>query len=336
MIDDITTSAIFQSYQKFDQKFPSRLGASLIGHECDRYLWLNFRWARKIKHPGKLLRLFETGQHEESRIIDNLRAAGVIVHDVDDDGEQFTFTGIDGHFVCKIDGACLGLLEAPKSWHVLEVKTANEKNFTEIKKKGVKVAKYQHFAQVQTAMALSGMDRAYYIVVNKNSDDLYAERVHYAKLNETDEAIMLLDRARSIIYAPTPPERIGGPAHYSCKWCDYYDACHQDLFPAMNCRTCCHVTPKPGPAWVCEKHSWKLSNDRQTIGCDDHLFIPPMINAKLSDFQSGECVVYTTMDDKRFCNAPLGGFPKVDNGEYLFIAASKNMAGKKIEEVARA
>ena len=37
------------------------LGCSVIGHHCERWLWLSFRWAVIEKHSGRLLRLFRRG-----------------------------------------------------------------------------------------------------------------------------------------------------------------------------------------------------------------------------------------------------------------------------------
>ena len=69
------------------------LGASILGHKCDRYLWLSFRWAQPKKLDGRTLRLLERGKREESWLIDDLRQIGVQVWDRDTDsghtGQQF-------------------------------------------------------------------------------------------------------------------------------------------------------------------------------------------------------------------------------------------------------
>ena len=48
----------------------------------------------------------------------------------------------------------LGLLEAPKTWHVAEFKTHSAKSFAELVAKGVVLAKPQHAAQMQVYMQL--------------------------------------------------------------------------------------------------------------------------------------------------------------------------------------
>src|SRR5205085_8160716 len=101
---------------------------SMLGEECDRALWYWVRWApAKEEFLGRMLRLFQTGHREEERIINDLRMAGLEVHDVDPDtGKQFLARALSGHLRGKLDGICRGVPEAPVKWHVLECKSHNE------------------------------------------------------------------------------------------------------------------------------------------------------------------------------------------------------------------
>jgi hypothetical protein len=182
-----TREAIFSAYEADSgDGFRSHLGASLIGKHCERALFYDFRWVTRAKHEGRLLRLFETGQLEESRLVLNLRRVGATVLEVDPDtGRQFRVQAHGGHFGGSLDGVAINLLEAPKTWHVLEFKTHSNKSFNELVAKTVRESKPQHFAQMQIYMHLMGMARAMYMAVNKDNDDLYIERVEvdteYAK-----------------------------------------------------------------------------------------------------------------------------------------------------------
>ena len=120
-----TLTAIYASYEaRQGDGFRDHLGASIIGKSCARALWYDFRWVTPSRHSGRLLRLFETGQLEEDRMVRNLRATGATVLEVDPDtGRQFRVEAHGGHFGGSLDGVALGLLEAPKTWHVLEFKT---------------------------------------------------------------------------------------------------------------------------------------------------------------------------------------------------------------------
>ena len=60
-----TRDAIFAAYEADrDDGFRPHLGASQIGKSCERALWYDFRWATSARFPGRILRLFETGQLE--------------------------------------------------------------------------------------------------------------------------------------------------------------------------------------------------------------------------------------------------------------------------------
>ena len=323
---DLTVLEIFKNYANKKDYFSARLGASLIGHHCDRYLWQSFRWCVKSRFDGRMQRLFETGAIEEKRLIENLRKAGVDVRDIDEGtGKQFTFTECNGHFVDKLDGACIGLHEAPKTWHVLETKTHNQKSFDDLEKKGVRESKYQHFAQCQIGMHLTGMERAYYLAVNKNNDDIYAERIYY----DEKECIQLIERANSIIFASSIPEKTGNPSNYLCKFCDCYELCHGDMIPLCNCRTCCNSTPIADGQWTCERFRRILSYDNQLQACPSHLFIPTIINAQCEALDNEECVRYNT-GRYLFCNCNDIGFPSLKKEGYRFVGTSQQMSGKSM------
>lgn len=123
-----TLSAIYAAYEAdADDGFRPHLGASVIGTECERALWLGFRWATKATFSGRMLRLFETGQLEETRLVRNLRRTGATVLDRDpDNGRQWHVEAHGGHFGGSLDAVAIGLLEAPKTWHVVEFKTQPE------------------------------------------------------------------------------------------------------------------------------------------------------------------------------------------------------------------
>ena len=190
--------------QRAETRFSRRLGASIIGRPCSRELWYSFRWVTIRQHDGRMLRLFARGHREESTFVELLRNAGVTIHDGAENGAQFELTAIGGHFVDKMDGAGVGFVEAPEKWHVLEFKTSNAKTFKLIARDQVEQAKPDHYAQMMVGMRLSGMDRAFYLVVNKDTDHLYAERVRY----KAKDADALMDKARMIITSDRPPEKI--------------------------------------------------------------------------------------------------------------------------------
>ena len=174
-----TRDAIFAAYEADSSDgLRSHLGASLIGKDCERALWFDFRWTTRARHAGRLLRLFETGQREEARLVQNLRRIGATVLEVDPEtGRQFRVQAHGGHFGGSLDGVAINLPEAPKTWHVLEFKTHSAKSFNDLVAKRVRDSKPQHFAQMQIYLHLTGITRAMYLAVCKDTDDLYVERI---------------------------------------------------------------------------------------------------------------------------------------------------------------
>ena len=106
-----TRDAIFASYEADrDDGFRPHLGASQIGKSCERALWYDFRWVTRSGFPGRILRLFETGQLEEARLVRNLRRIGATVLEVDPEtGRQWRVEAHGGHFGGSLDGVALGL-----------------------------------------------------------------------------------------------------------------------------------------------------------------------------------------------------------------------------------
>ena len=255
------------------QEHREHLGASLIGHACDRHIWYAFRWAKRPDFDGRLLRLFDRGKREEAVVAEELRAIGVELH-TDENGQQINCRDESGHFGGSVDGIGRGFPEAPKTWAILEVKTHAARSFTDMKKKGVAESKPQHYAQMQSYMGLLGLDRAMYLAVNKDNDELYTEWVHF----DEDAFAQMKVRARRIIDAKEPPAKLSEePTHWQCKLCPYFSLCHEQAVAEMSCRTCCHASPVASGAWQCELRSALSHTGKQKEGCDDHLFIPTLV-----------------------------------------------------------
>jgi len=278
---------IYDWHKRLGDAEPERgyLGASIIGHECDRFLWYNFRQCVSRDFSGRLYRLFETGDLAEPRFVKELRGIGCTVHEVDaETGKQFEVTALGGHFSGHMDGVGQGIPGAPSTWHVLEFKTHNAKSFAKLQKDGVKKSKPQHHAQMQVYMGLNKMKRALYLAVNKDTDELYAERVRF----DSTEYDRLMDRAERIIRSVnTPPRMADRPDDFRCRFCDAKELCWgtSDVavpLPNKSCRTCCHATPEidDGETWArwsCAHHKRDLSPSEQQRACDSHLLLPGLV-----------------------------------------------------------
>ncbi|SKA20129.1 oxidoreductase [Consotaella salsifontis] len=284
-----TVRAIYAAYEAAAESWDS-LGISVgeANAECDRQLWYSFRWASPLeKHHGRQLRLFETGNIEEDRLVDDLRRIGVDVY-----GQQDRIRLVGSHVRGKCDGKVTGLPEAPKTEHLLEFKSSNEKGMKEIIKHGCQKAKPLHFGQCQLGMHAFGLSRCLYLVSCKNDDTLYAERITY----DAEFTLRLLARLDRIINTPEPPSRVSdNPDIPPCLFCKHRSACHDGAWPRVTCRSCIHSTPETcGDAhWSCARWAKPLSFDEQKVACEAHLFIPSLVPGEQVDVnEESETITY--------------------------------------------
>ena len=243
------------------------LGASLIGHKCDRYLWYVFRWVLDPNgNSGRMERLFNRGHETEDRFITWLRGASFTVWDRDENGQQFRISGVEGHFGGSLDGVC----QAPPNYQIgepllTEFKTHNEKSFNKLVKEKVKVAKPQHYAQMCVYGAKNRLRYALYCAINKNTDETYFEIV---ELDWTYGNDLADRRAPGIILSPSPPPRLHEtPTHFDCKFCDAFSVCHSSAPYQKNCRSCEFASPIKGGQWWCSGYRAVIPDDVIAVGC---------------------------------------------------------------------
>lgn len=265
------------------------LGMSAIGAECARQLWYQFRWTGLADFDAPTLKRFADGHATEAVIIARLKAVDQLeVHDVGPDGEQFGFTDLGEHFRGHMDGVVLGLLQAPKTWHVLEVKATADKKLAELRKAVRDVGEKQalrtwnptYYAQAVLYMHYAGLDRHYLVASTPGGRDWYSVRTDADPI----EALRLIERAKAIITSDTPPTRIGGPDFYLCRWCERSAICHEGAAADRNCRTCLHATAELDGGWSCAR--WpglEPDAELQAAGCPHHRFLPGLVPGEQVD-----------------------------------------------------
>lgn len=182
--------------------------------------------------------------------------------------KQWRISDVDGHFGGSLDGEAAGFPDMlPDVWGLLEFKTHNTKSFVNLVQNKVKIAKPEHYRQMQIYMHKTGLQFAVYGAVNKNDDDLYWEVVEYDP--QVGEA--LLAKARKIIHSKKPPDRISNsPAWHACKFCDHKQVCHYGATPLKNCRTCEKSTPVQDGKWFCSQWNNIIPGDFLIKGCEEY------------------------------------------------------------------
>lgn len=212
-----------------------------------------------------------------------------------------------------MDGAILGLLQAPKTWHVWEHKQVGEKNFRALEKlknsmdeKSVlRQWNQTYYVQALLYMRFSGMSRHYLTCSTPGGRETISIRTNA----DNNEAEKYIGRAQRIISADRPPERIGGPDWWECKFCPHHATCHQEQAPAVNCRTCTHASARMDGTWYCERHHKTLTEQEQRMGCADHRFNPYLLHwAKWVDASEADNTLTYEYAGGKFTNgaAPEG------------------------------
>lgn len=275
--------------RQHDEKRRGYLGMSSIGDSCSRKLWYGFRFARREIFDVATLKRFADGHRTEALVIERLKMVpGLSVVDVLENSEQIGVSDHEGHYSGHLDGEITGLLQAPKTPHVLEVKCVSEKKFNELKKIVSDIGEKQalkkwntvYAAQAQEYMHYKGYSRHYMVVATPGGRDWTGIRTEY----DAAHAIQLKVKAERIIKSAEPPDKISKDASwFECRFCSFSDICHEQAIPDRSCRTCLHSTPIENGAWHCSRFGKNLTMDEQINGCSAHKYIPKMVPGEVTD-----------------------------------------------------
>lgn len=278
---------IGDAYRTEEKSFRGHLGASLLGGDCARSIWYDFRWTTVGQFPGRILRLFNRGHIEEGRFIALLLGIGCTIYQQDENGKQFTISFADGHGGGSGDGVAMELPDLhPQTAALCEFKTHGEKSFIELAGplkewreyledpvhnkfpgKGLREAKFEHYVQMQLYMYKMGLACGLYMAVNKNTDDLYAEIIQL----DPELAQRFVERGEKIVYSNAPPDKINkSPGFFKCRFCSHRGPCQLKVAPQRNCRTCQFSEPQKDGTWHCYKHATTLTKEAQFAGCDQY------------------------------------------------------------------
>lgn len=254
------------------------LGASLIGEDCPRRLWYTFRWAAQGDPDGRMRRLWDRGDREEPVFLQELRAIGCEVHDLDPStGRQYRVRWLGGHFSHGADGVACGIPGGGDQWHLLEFKTAKAERWRELARHGLRKAEPRYWAQCQVGMLGHGLERCLFLSSCKDDDQIFEERFAL----DRPFAESMVDRAERIVTSPGAPPRLTNDAtNWKCKFCDFQDTCHRSKPALVNCRTCEHarvLLDGTDGDWACALDGRILTLNEQRAGCPKHAYLDDML-----------------------------------------------------------
>ena len=234
-----------------DDGLRNHLGPSKLSSPCDRAVWYDHRWYSRRYLQARVLRIFDRGNREERVIVGHLRAAGIIVRNVDEDGRQFGFSTFGGHFMGSVDG----IIELPKGLAattglngqgLLEIKTMNDKKYRKVTRE--EAIPISHYDQMQAYMHFRDLKWGLHVAANKNDDHWLYTVVPYSPV----QAKHVVERAESILRAKRPPKRLSDTGtYYICRICDHRDVCHRGQEQVVSCRSCRHSRMAEDSLWRC-------------------------------------------------------------------------------------
>lgn len=221
-LEELLDLATTNSYSQEKRDY---IGASLIGNECRRYIWLSHKNTPCEKPKPEHIRAMDDGHRVEEYIINLLKKAGITIFEKADGG-QFGFidNGFGGHY----DAIGKGFPQCGDRVAVIEVKAVNEKKFKELCK----------LKQEDEKTALSKWDQVYYaqgmvyckyanvsdhILIVTTPGGRQIITVHTNANNDFADA--LKDKAMMLFGDEAPPV-IGNKDFFICKMCRYHKTCH--------------------------------------------------------------------------------------------------------------
>ena len=202
------------------------IGFGDIGHECNRYLWYKINVEEPEVFSADTLRIFRNGHEDEAAMARDLRKVEGIelyTNDPDRDNKQYKYDFLEGRLTGRLDGVIAGLKQAPKTPHIWEHKSVNEKKFKELQKvQDLNKWDEKYAAQAHLCMYAADLDRHYLTVSTPGLRKVTSLRT---ELN-AEYAKGLVSKAKRIIESKTEPERIGDKTWYKCQYCRFKERCH--------------------------------------------------------------------------------------------------------------
>lgn len=276
------------------------ISVSMLGSECDRQLWYSLRWASPVEPvSGRASRIFEHGEWTEERVLADLSLAGFEVAEVDPEtGKQFRISGVDGFLRGKADGRVCGIPEAPAQVHNLEIKSMKAADFRAVIKHGLKAKKPEHWHQAHQGAIEHGLPAAFYIVENKDTDELHTVRIPA----DVEEGERQRARVRRIVDDHEgPPKASTKQDRQPCLFCKHKGVCHGGEFARRHCRTCVYFTFTRDGNGHCERFDAPLRPETQREGkeCPAHIYLPGFVPGKQIDANREEEWIEYEMPDGR-------------------------------------
>lgn len=207
------------------------LGASVIGHQCERHVQYHLLAARgqveRKKFPSRIMRIFDRGHTYEAKVRNWLKGAGFMFGF---GAQGLGFQDFGGVFRGHVDGVLTAWrrrdvgapIELPALW---ENKALGAKNWKKVSTDKLKNYSSTYYAQVQIYMSYLKLERCLFTAINADTMEIYHELVPYDAL----EADLCYARVGTVIRAADAGQLVQRCTmdrnFYICKWCDFSADC---------------------------------------------------------------------------------------------------------------
>lgn len=205
------------------------VGASAIGHECERSIQFEYAGAPRESDFGPAtLRRFDQGHMGEELARAWFWDAGFdLTQKNQRTGQRFRWTQLNDQASGEPDGVFIGgpdVIDYPAMW---EHKYVGTKTFRDIDKNGLRKARPGYWMQCQINMAYLGLTENPTVFTVTCGDD--GSQVHLLIEYDAEGAQMTSDKAVRIVNATQAGELLPRPfadrTHFICKGCFFIERC---------------------------------------------------------------------------------------------------------------
>ena len=233
MLSDRLNYLIDEAIDIKAQEEPPReyLGASIIGHACERHVQFHLLAARgqveRKNFPPRIRRIFDRGHTYETKVRNWLKDAGFMFGF---GAQGLGFSDFGGVFRGHVDGVLTGWkprfvsapIELPALW---ENKALGAKNWKKVSTDKLKNYFSTYWAQVHIYMSYLKLERCLFTAINADTMEIYHELIEFDPV----EADLCWARAGAVIRACDEGSMLqrctNDKSYYICKFCDFSKDC---------------------------------------------------------------------------------------------------------------
>ena len=231
-------------------------------HPCERNLYYKAKGTPRKPIEARVYRIFQQGHDIEEQTINLLKLIpNLMVEEIDrETGRQFQVSFLGGHIKGHFDGRIRSeYYFSETSRKLLEIKSANDKNFKLFQSKGVRATNETYYAQSQIYMHGTqneetwkdhSLTQCLFVIFNKNTAELHIELIDYSP---SEAELYLISFENALTNRELPPRISENPNWYQCKFCDFKEYCFEDKpIEITKPRQCKHTQPnKTSGGWYC-------------------------------------------------------------------------------------